>query len=194
MLLSYRNREKCPLTVQAKVLRERLSAQQLQTVRHKVAYRPRVFNRIATGKALIGRIEERQQLATFNHLAYALPLVSRRIASRWIMGTCLQHDNGTGWRRLQIGQHAIDVNGVVGRVPVAVLPLIGKASSGENLFVVICEQIEMLYLQGGWISSVQALFRPDSYEKSFRRWLFIWNCWAFFSIHFHCALLCTVMN
>lgn len=52
----------CLLTVEAKVFREGLGNEELKALGHKVANGPGVFVQTAGGEALIGRVEEDEQV------------------------------------------------------------------------------------------------------------------------------------
>ena len=63
------------LTVKAKVLGEGLSAHHLKATVSKIAHGPGIVVQVSRGKALVGRVKQREQLLALNQVSNLLPLV-----------------------------------------------------------------------------------------------------------------------
>jgi len=125
------------LAVEAKVLGERLAGEELKATLHKVPHGPGIAIRIATGKALVGGIKEREELLLFKQISQFDPLLLGGVDTGGIVGTGVQDDHSTGWGLVQIGHHVLEVQLALVLVPVAVRLQGREAHIGEDLVVVL---------------------------------------------------------
>ena len=102
---------------------------------NKVADRESILVNVATGKALVGHIEESKVVHLLGDLGEFLPLLSGRVDTRGVVSASVQEEDAALGGGLHIGNHAVKVeaNGVL--VVVAVL-LNLEAGVGEDGLVV----------------------------------------------------------
>jgi len=123
------------LTVQAEVLGEGLGDAQLEALFNEVADRPGVAGQIARREALVGGVEKGEVAALTHHGGDLLPLVLRWVDAGGIVGTGVQHDDGSCGRRPQRLQHAIEVEALGRGRKVGVLGQL-QADIGKDLIVI----------------------------------------------------------
>lgn len=63
------------LTVQSEILGIALSAEQLESLSYKVPNSPSILIRVTTGKSLVCRVEEGEQVLSLYNLSDLLPLL-----------------------------------------------------------------------------------------------------------------------
>jgi hypothetical protein len=103
------------------VLGERLGEDWAHTLLDEVAERKGVLVGVATGKALVGHVEEGKVVARLDGIGNLDPLVLGGINTSWVVGAGVEQDNAALGHGLDVGDHSLKVeaNGVL--VVVAVL-------------------------------------------------------------------------
>mmetsp|Transcript_12158 Transcript_12158/g.23104 ORF Transcript_12158/g.23104 Transcript_12158/m.23104 type:complete len:381 (-) Transcript_12158:280-1422(-) len=123
------------LAVQAHVLGEALAHDGLHAGVHKAAHRLGVAVQVAARKALVGRVEQREQ-ALLRHDAHdASPLLWGRVHAGGVVGARVQQDDAAVGSRAQIRAHALKVQ-PPGRGVVVPVLLDGAPPGGEDFVVV----------------------------------------------------------
>ena len=111
----------CSLVVKTKVLAERLGAKQFESLRDKEPDCPGVRVETSGGESLVGAVKEGKQLVLATNLSNLMPLVLGRIHSSGVVCACVEDDDGLGGGRLEVRQHARDVQAVGAGVVIPVL-------------------------------------------------------------------------
>ena len=89
-------------TVQAHVLRERLAERDLVALRHEVAGRERVRGDVARREALVGHVEEGEELLLLDNVGDLLPLLLRWVNTGRVVRARVEKDDCV-IRRILIG-------------------------------------------------------------------------------------------
>lgn len=109
------------LSVETKILCERLRNTKLKAFLHEVTNGPRVVVEITGSEPLIGTIEERKKLLCSYDLGKLHPLIPGRIYTSGVMGTSVKEDDRARGGRLQSSTEPVEVEAFGGRVIVRVL-------------------------------------------------------------------------
>lgn len=82
-------------TVETHVLGERLCESDLVALFDEVSDGEGVTSGIARGETLVGHVEEREEFPLFYDIGNFFPLGLSRVHTGWIVGTCVEEDDGT---------------------------------------------------------------------------------------------------
>ena len=82
------------LTVQTHILREGLRHDDLVAFRHEVADRKSVASKITRSKALVGHVEEGEELLLLDNVGDLLPLLRSRVDTRGVVGASVEEHDG----------------------------------------------------------------------------------------------------
>jgi hypothetical protein len=103
------------------VLGERLGEDRAHTLLDEVAERKGVLVGVATGKALVGHVEEGVVLALLDGLGNLQPLLLGRVDTGGVVGAGVEQDNAALGHGLDVGNHSLKVEANRVLVVVAVL-------------------------------------------------------------------------
>lgn len=78
------------LTIQAHVLGEALGQRNLMAIAQELAHRQRILVDVTARKALVGHVEEREQIALLDEGRHLGPLFRFRVDAGWIVGARMQ--------------------------------------------------------------------------------------------------------
>ncbi|MNZ49355.1 hypothetical protein D3C78_671210 [compost metagenome] len=120
------------VTIEAEVLRARAGNQQLGQFGGEQPYRPGVFFQ-AIAKALVGKVDQRQQLATAHHVQHGAPVILAQVETGRVMAAGVQQYHIACWRGFQGSEHPGDIQAVV-RTDVGIVADL-EAGAGEDGFV-----------------------------------------------------------
>lgn len=85
----------CSLTVQTKILSERLCDDQLEALFDKVSDGKVILGQVSGSKTLICTVEKREELSVSDNLGNLFPLILCRVDTCGVVGTGVEEDNGT---------------------------------------------------------------------------------------------------
>ena len=71
-------------------------------------------------KALVGHVQESRQALGLDHCNHLVPLGGGDVVTGGVVAAGVQHDDGAGGGRVQVGQHAFEIDAALGRVVVGV--------------------------------------------------------------------------
>ena len=74
----------------------------------------------AAGKALVGKVKQRQPAFLYGELRQLLPLLQRRIDTGWVMAAAVEQNHVAGLRFGQAGQQPVEVEFVVSGIVVGI--------------------------------------------------------------------------
>jgi hypothetical protein len=124
------------LVVETKVLSKGLRAEKFETAFNKVANSESVMDWIATGKALVSRVKEWEQLLLLNDVSQLDPLFLGRVTASGVVGASVEDDDSTFWGGFEVRNETIEVNLTGLGIPVAVVTTVSEASTEEDFLVV----------------------------------------------------------
>ncbi len=122
-------------TVQAEALAEAGRDEEGQARCGELGHRCTVFLQAVT-KALVSHVEERHQATRLDGRDHLVPLGGCDVVAGRVVAAGVQHGDGAGRRRVQVSQHAVEVDAAQGWVVIAVV-FDHKTGVGEQGAVVL---------------------------------------------------------
>ena len=135
------------LTVQAEALAEAGGHKKQQAGVNKLANHGAVFLQAIT-KALVSHVKERHQVFGLDHGNHLVPLGRADVVTGGVVAAGVQHHDGAGRGRVQVGQHAVEVERAGGGVVIAVRPH-RETGVGEQRAVVFPARVADQHLGAG---------------------------------------------
>ena len=120
------------LSVEPHVLSEGLGNDELEAALLEEAGGVGVAAEVARRVALVGRIEEGDELAALHNIGDAGPLLHRRVGARGVVGTEVEDDDAALGGGGEVAEHRLDVDAVGGLIKVLVLADLREAGGLED--------------------------------------------------------------